>query len=274
MKKTLLVLTLITTGMLLNACAKKICDYTPEEAKAWTEAATVAEMNKKVKALTPEEKEKLVRNWLVLNIPEEDKETVIKGCAAIIAHPKLGFYAELFAHTPVNSHEADGGAWAAGDHISLSTGLLAEKDPESVRDTLTHELFHIFNDREHGAGGISALNEGTAIWIFNMTFYENDPLKMELGLAEPAIGTKLFYRDIGIPGYPTDIEFGVPKDLTPKGREVYDMLIAADRSRLPIYDEAKMKEYFDFFSDIDRNQDFDVYLGVFKDRLQLWLQTH
>ena len=274
MKRSLIVLTLVAGGILLSACQKKICDMTQEEAKEWTKNATIAEMNKKVKALTPEEKEKLVRNWLTLNIPDEDKETVIKGCTAIIEHPKLGFYVELFAHTPINVHEADGGAWAAGAHISLSSGLLAEKDPESIRDTLTHELFHIFNDREHGAGGISALNEGTAIWIFNMTFYENDPKKMELGLAEPAIGTMLYYRDIGLPGYPTDIEFGVPKDLTPKGKEVYDMLIAADKSKLPVYDESKMKEYFAFFKDINRNQEFSTYLGLFEDRLQLWLQAH
>jgi len=274
MRNLIFMLTIATGGILLNACAKKICDYTPEEAKAWTEKATVAEMNREVAKLTPEEKEKLVRSWLVLNLPEEDKEVVIKGCAAILAHPKLGFYAELFAHTPVNKHEAGGGAWAAGDHISMSSGLLEKKDPVSIRDTLTHELFHIFNHREHGAGGISALNEGTAIWIFNMTFYENDKQKMELGLAEPAIGTKLFYRDIGIPGYPTDIEFGVPTDLTPKGKEVYDMLQAADPSRLPIYDEEKMKEYFEFFSDINRNQDFDVYLAQFKERLQKWLAAH
>ena len=107
-----------------------------------------------------------------------------------------------------------------------------------------------------------------------MTFYENDPKKMELGLAEPAIGTMLYYRDIGIPGYPTDIEFGVPKDLTPKGKEVYDMLVAADQSKMPIYDEAKMKEYFDFFKDINRNQEFSTYLGLFEERLQLWLQAH
>ena len=272
MKK--LALTILSGALLLSACTKKLCDYTRDEAQLWAKASTIAEMNQKVSKLTPEEKEKLVRNWLVLNIPEEDKETVIQGCAAILSHPKLGFYAELFANTPVNMHEADGGAWAAGDHISLSSGLLAEKDPKSIRDTLTHELFHIFNDREHGAGGISALNEGTAIWIFNMTFYENDPLKMELGLAEPAIGTKLYYRDIGIPGYPTDIEFGVPKDLTPKGKEVYDMLIAADKSKLPIYDESKMKEYFNFFSDLDRNQDFDTYLKQFQARLHSWLETH
>lgn len=258
----------------MTACQKKLCDMTKEEAKEWTKSATVAEMNKRVEALTSEEKEKLVRSWLTLNLPEEDKEVVIKGCAAIIEHPKLGFYVELFAHTPINKHEAEGGAWAAGDHISMSSGLLAEKDPEGIRNTLTHELFHIFNEREHGAGGISALNEGTAIWIFNMTFYENDEEKMALGLAEPAIGTKLFYRDIGIPGYPTDIEFGVPKDLTSKGREVYDMLLEADRSKLPVYDEAKMKEYFDFFSDINRNQDFPTYLEQFRQRLDKWLLSH
>ncbi|MBO7435020.1 hypothetical protein J6U76_03375 [bacterium] len=274
MKKILLLTAVLSISVIMTACQKKICDLSREEAKEWTRSATVAEMNQKVKALTEAEKEKLVRSLLVLNIPEEDKETVIKGCAAILSHPKLGFYVELFAHTPVNKHEAGGGAWAAGDHISLSSGLLAEKNPESIRDTLTHELFHIFNDREHGAGGISALNEGTAIWIFNMTFYENDPQKMALGLAEPAIGTKLYYRDIGIPGYPTDIEFGVPTDLTPKGKEVYDMLMAADRSKLPVYDEAKMKEYFEFFSDIDRDQDFQTYLGQFSERLDKWLQTH
>ena len=274
MKKSLIALTLITGGILLSACQKKICDMTKEEAKEWTKNATVAEMNEKVAKLTSAEKEKLVRNWLTLNLPEEDKEAVIKGCAAIIEHPKLGFYVELFAHTPINKHEAGGGAWAAGDHISMSSGLLAQKDPESIRNTLTHELFHIFNHRENGAGGISALNEGTAIWIFNMTFYEDDPKKMELGLAEPAIGTMLYYRDIGIPGYPTDIEFGVPKDLTPKGKEVYDMLLEADPSKLPVYDESKMKEYFDFFKDINRNQEFSTYLGLFEERLQLWLQAH
>ena len=273
MKKAAIIF-LCLGALVMTACQKKICDMSKEEAKEWTKNATVAEMNRKIKALSPAEKEKLVRGWLTLNLPEEDKEVVIKGCAAIIEHPLLGFYVELFAHTPVNKHEAGGGAWAAGDHISMSSGLLAEKDPESIRNTLTHELFHIFNEREHGAGGISALNEGTAIWIFDMTFYENDPEKMALGLAEPAIGTKLFYRDIGIPGYPTDIEFGVPKDLTPKGREVYDMLLEADRSKLPVYDEAKMKEYFDFFKDINRNQDFPTYLGQFRERLEKWLETH
>ena len=67
---------------------------------------------------------------------------------------------------------------------------------------------------------------------------------------------------------------GVPTDLTPKGREVYDMLQEADQSKLPIYDEAKMKEYFNFFSDLDRNQDFDTYLKQFQARLHSWLETH
>ena len=89
MKKSLIALTLITGGILLSACQKKICDMTKEEAKEWTKNATVAEMNEKVAKLTSAEKEKLVRNWLTLNLPEEDKEAVIKGCAAIIEHPKL-----------------------------------------------------------------------------------------------------------------------------------------------------------------------------------------
>jgi len=35
-----------------------------------------------------------------------------------------------------------------------------------------------------------------------------------------------------------------------------------------------MKEYFDFFKDINRNQEFSTYLSLFEERLQLWLQAH
>ena len=266
---------LVAAGVILMCgCQKKLSDMTREEGKAYCEAASIATLNKEVAKLTEAEKEKLVDAWLVTSedITPEERAVIVKGCAGIIAHTKLGFYAELFATTPVGKHEAGGGAWAAGDHISMSTGLLDKRDPEVIRNTLTHELFHIFNHREKGAGGISALNEGTAIWIFTMTFYTDDEEKMFCGLAEPVIGTKLYYRDIGIPNYPTNIAFGVPTEITPKGKEVYDMLMEADPSHVPVYDEEKMKEFFAYFEDLNRNQDFKTYVAQFRERLENWLK--
>ena len=238
--------------------------------RSWAKRTGALAMNRAVAALTDEQKQALAGIIVTSPVAGEARTNLIGYSVQILDNPHLGFYVELFAETPVKTHPGSGGGYAAGDHISIADGLLATADSASTRNTLVHELFHIFNHREHGAGGISGLNEGTAIWIFKLAFNDIPAAEKELGLAEPTFGTIGYYRDIGIKGYPKHIPFGVPENITAKGREVYEeILMKNDPSRLPIFDKEKLQTYFDrYFKDLNRDQDFTVYLKEFRKRLK------
>jgi hypothetical protein len=236
----------------------------------WADETGALEMNRTIQELSGRERRELAA--IIVTSPVEGvmRTNLIDYITDIISNPLLGFYTELFADIPVNVHPGKGGGYAAGSHISIADGLLKQNGNPSTRNTLVHELFHIFNHRENGAGGISALNEGTAIWIFKTAFDDIPENEKELGLAEPAFGTIGYYRDIGIKGYPKHISLGVPTNITAKGREVYEhILMARDPSRLPLFDREKLQACFDtYFKDLNRNQDFSTYKKEFKKRLQ------
>ncbi len=245
-----------------------------QEIAAWSRAATISNMNATVHALTAKERAALAELTVitgafrladntVTTMPARYHALLVQGATAVLESPLLGFYVELFANTEIRAHTAGGGAYAAGTHISFSSGVLDRGAAvPDVRNTLAHELFHIFNGRNHAAGGISGLNEGTAIWIFKTAFYESDSDEYAMGLTEPTFGTINFYRDIGIPGYAKCIPLGVPSErITEKGREVYAMLMERDPSMLPVFDEQQLQRAYDkYFRDLNRNQDFGVWL--------------
>jgi hypothetical protein len=239
----------------------------------WADETGALEMNRTVQELSDRERRELAEIIITSPVNGEMRTNLVEYIADIIGNPLLGFYTELFADVPVKVHPGKGGGYAAGSHISIADGLLKKSGNPSTRNTLVHELFHIFNHREKGAGGISALNEGTAIWIFKTAFDDIPENEKELGIAEPAFGTIGYYRDIGIKGYPKHIPLGVPKNITAKGREVYEhILMARDPSRLPLFDREKLQACFDtYFKDLNRNQDFGTYKKEFKKRLQKML---
>ncbi len=257
-----------------NAYIRELKDYITAGDKTaiqgWAKRTGALAMNRAVSTLTGEQKRALAGIIVTSPVEGAARTNLIGYIAQILDSPYLGFYVELFAETPVGTHPGEHGGYAAGDHISIADGLLATPGAETARNTLVHELFHIFNHRENGAGGISGLNEGTAIWIFKLAFGNIPESEKELGLAEPTFGTIGYYRDIGIKGYPKDIPFGVPENITAKGREVYEeILMKKDPSKMPIFDQEKLQTYYDtYFKDLNRNQDFAVYLKEFKQRLK------
>lgn len=239
----------------------------------WADETGALVINRTVQELSDKERRELAAVIVTSPVDGEMRKHLVEYIADIIGNPLLGFYTELFADVPVNVHPGKGGGYAAGSHISIADGLLKKSGNPSTRNTLVHELFHIFNHREKGAGGISALNEGTAIWIFKTAFDDIPENEKELGIAEPAFGTIGYYRDIGIKGYPKHIALGVPEHITAKGREVYEhILMARDPSQLPLFDHEKLQACFDaYFKDLNRNQDFGAYKKEFKKRLQKML---
>jgi len=234
---------------------------------AWCATQPASNINAALHALTPQQRRQLVSCALDTTVTPAEKQQVTEAALMVTDSPDLGFYLELYATTQIRRHDAPGGAYAAGDHISLSSGILDKKDIIVLRNTITHELFHIFNSQQHAAPGISGLNEGTAIWIFKCAYSDLPRGEYDLGLAEPTFGTLNFYRDIGIKGYPKNIAMGIPTtNITAKGREVYEtILMARDPSRLPVFDARAMQAiYKKYFSPIKRDQAFDKWLRKFR----------
>jgi len=234
---------------------------------AWCATQPASNINAALQALAPQQRRQLVGCALDTTVTPAERQQVTEAALMVTDSPDLGFYLELYATTQIRRHAAPSGAYAAGDHISLSSGMLDKQDSIVLRNTITHELFHIFNSQQHAAPGISGLNEGTAIWIFKCAYRDLPRGEYDLGLAEPTFGTINFYRDIGIKGYPKNIDMGIPtKDITAKGREVYEtILMARDPSRLPVFDAQAMQAiYKKYFAPIDRNQPFDKWLRTFR----------
>ncbi|GEM_PF-2531811 len=234
---------------------------------AWCATQPASNINAALQALTPPQRRQLVSCALDITVTPAETQRVTEAALLVTDSPDLGFYLELYATTQIRMHDAPSGAYAAGDHISLSSGMLGQKDITVLRNTITHELFHIFNHQQHAAGGISALNEGTAIWIFKCAYSDLPRAEYDLGLAEPTFGTINFYRDLGIKGYPKHIDMGIPtKDITAKGREVYEtILMARDPSRLPVFDAQAMQTiYTNYFAGLKRDQAFDQWLREFR----------
>lgn len=236
----------------------------------WCEDHSIAEINEAVAALTPTQRRALVE-CVIDTVDDPVRKAKITDAAFLVVDaPLLGFYTELLATTPIKVHDAGGGGYAAGDHISISTGVVLNASTASLRNTLTHELFHIFNRKNNAATGISGLNEGTAIWIFKTAFSDLNAEENALGLAEPTFGTINYYRDIKIKGYPTCIPLGIPdvEKITDKGRYVYEeILMKRDPSHLPVFDTKTMQNIYDkYYRDINRNQDFGKWLEEFSNQ--------
>jgi len=234
---------------------------------AWCATQPASNINAALQTLTPPQRQQLVSCALDTTVAPAERQRLREAATLIAGNPLLGFYLELYATTQIRVHDAPGGGYAAGDHISLGRGLFDHKDSTVLRNTITHELFHIFNHQQHAAGGISGLNEGTAIWIFKCAYDDLPRSEYDLGLAEPTFGTINFYRDIGIKGYPKNIAMGIPTtNITAKGREVYEtILMARDPSRLPVFDARAMQAiYKKYFSPIKRDQAFDKWLRKFR----------
>ncbi len=235
----------------------------------WAKRNSIPNINRMVQALTPDERRALANASISTQATGKEKENLIDAATQVLNSSLLGFYVEMFATAEIRVHEAPGGGYAAGDHISIGNGLLDGEKPQVLRNTLSHELFHIFNGRNHASVGISGLNEGTAIWIFKTAYPGFPKDEVKLGLAEPTFGTINFYRDIGIKGYPKCIPLGIPRtNITEKGRYVYEeILMKRDPSKLPVFDAAKMQRIYDkYYRDLNRNQDFSAWIDEFTAR--------
>ncbi len=261
-----------TPNVLDKTLNKLIAENNRPEISAWMKQRTVNQINQAVRDLKPEEKTKLAE--IVLQITgaaprqeiDEARGLLKQALIQIITKSELGFYAGILSDAIVY---IEGQALEATcGKIFLSPQVINNNTPpNSIRDTLMHEAFHSFSCQNGGPGSsgkdvANPLEEGAAIWIFKAAFPEGrDPNELTAGWAEAVYGTKNFYRDIGMTGYPKDIPLITADQPTPKLLEVYRYLALNDPSHLPWDSEVGLQKCYDkFYQPLKRNVDVTLWL--------------
>lgn len=129
-----------------------------------------------------------------------------------------------------------------------------------------HELFHIFNQMNEAFNPSAdrMLDEGIAIFIFKTYFPENrTENEKTLGMIEPIFGTRSYYKDVMKNDSGDFVGFNL-NTVTPLAQQVYSNLMQRDPAKLPIADKTKLNScYNKYFKDINRNQDFNIFLNLF-----------
>ncbi|MBI4347436.1 MAG: hypothetical protein HY553_11310 [Elusimicrobia bacterium] len=129
-------------------------------------------------------------------------------------------------------------------------------DYDAAVGAVVHESCHGFMD-EHGLeGNAVGLNEGFCIAL---------PKYIESGqgdIAEAVFGTVLFYRDVGLRGYPTQVAIGDANTLDAKGQAVARFLMRHDPSGIDWFDARGVRCLYDrVWSKLDRDVEWNAWLS-------------
>lgn len=210
----------------------------------WANTKTVSVLNAEVAGLTLAEKAQLANSVLQSNAQGEQRTQLLQIMTTILSRRELGFYAEIWSYTDIF---LDGNGFYYNGAVHLEPNAFFGMGFPQQRDTVLHECFHSFN-QENG-GPPDALNEGSAIWVFKLSFPEGRGLE-DWDWAEATFGTKSWYRDNeGKPNYLLE----APKNPSNKLLEVYDWLAAKDPSRLPWRSTEKLQAIYNrFYAGISR----------------------
>ena len=191
-----------------------------------------------------------------------NSNALINSWKSILQSGKLDYFIEILTYTDYNS---DSGTYCAGNSVHIY-------DYNAVGiGCIIHESNHSFNFT-HGVGDISGLNEGTSITVIH---YYDDGWK---NLAETIFGTVLYYRDIGISGYPKDIPISDPNLYDAKGKEFMKFLMNEDESKINWFDSNEVQTIFDlYWKPLNRNVPWEQWVNDAKTATQNgieWINAH
>jgi hypothetical protein len=227
--------------------------------RTWAEIRSIAALNQEVSALDVTHRDKLADVLLGTNATGESRDKMLRTMRTVLAHPDLGFYAEIWSYTFIEL--VPGGFFGGCNHLFLDPDSWAGLSDSDALGILIHESFHSFNCVNGGPS--QSLDEGSAIWVITVGLGQT-PLPGQ-SFAEATYGTKLYYRDIQ--GNP-DFVLAAPNNPSAKLIEAYQWLSANDPSRLPWNSTDRLVTCFNrYFVDLNRNVDFfNVWLPAVKQR--------
>jgi hypothetical protein len=216
--------------------------------RAWAAERSIAAINAEVADLDEARRSRLAEVVLDTDAAADIRDRLLRAMRVVLAHPDLGFYAEVWSYTFIEFIE--GGFFGTCGHLFLSPSAFSGLSEVDARNVLMHESFHSFNCVN--GGPVGSLDEGASIWIFKAAFPE--ALHPAETWSEATYGTKLFYRDIL--GQP-DLNLGSPQQPTSKLLEIYGWLSDRDPSRLPWNSDQRLVSCFEkYWEHLNRNVDF------------------
>lgn len=216
--------------------------------KAWADLISVHELNQDIALLSNEQKENLCAFLLESDETGSDRTLLLGLMNTILSEYDLGFYAHIFSYTEINL-TGDGFFYCGNGTVELARDSFLSLSETGKRNTLIHECFHSFNDRNQGPDG--ALNEGSAIWIYKKVYGTDSPSE---DFAEATFGTKLYYKT-----YMNNLDYplSAPVVFNDKLVEVYSWLSENDPSQLPWWDDELLNEMYNrYYANLDRDVDF------------------
>jgi hemolysin type calcium-binding protein len=225
----------------------------------WAALRSIAAINADVAALDEAHRNRLAEVLLDSNATGAERDRFVRIMQGVLAHPDLGFYAEIWSYTFVEL--IPGGFFGGCGHLFLDPGAFGSLTDAEARSVLMHESFHSFNCTN--GGPVGSLDEGSAIWISKVSFPGAGFLPGE-SWAEATYGSKLYHKEFfGNPNLP----LVAPISPTPKLLEVYAWLAANDPSLLPWNSTDRLVVCFDrYFAHLNRNVDFfTVWLPAVED---------
>ena len=236
--------------------------------ETWADKITINELNQQIAMLSNDQKENLCTFLLESNATSSERTLLIKLMNSILSEYDLGFFAHIFSYTSIDL-TGDGFFYRGNGTVELAKDSFLSLSEKDKRNTLMHECFHSFNDRNQGPKG--ALNEGSAIWVYKRAFGTDSPAE---DFAEATFGTKLYYKTfMNEPDYP----LVAPAVFNSKLVEVYSWLSTNDPSRLPWWDTELLNEMYNrYYASLDRDVDYySVWLpSVQKAREAMLLDLH
>ncbi|MBI4424190.1 MAG: hypothetical protein HY554_10710 [Elusimicrobia bacterium] len=219
---------------------KALTGLSLEEAKRFMDAVRAAGLVRPlVEALTLAER-------------AQRRDALVDRWVEVFSEPRADFLIEALTYVEYASSDAGTVYFPGSRTVDIY-------DYAKAKDAIVHESCHGFmHEHRLDFAGVG-LNEGLCIAL---------PKHIDTGygdIAEAVFGTVLYYRDVGISGYPRAVAIGDANTLDAKGQSVVELLMEQDPSPIDWFNPRQLQCLYDrVWSRQNRNVAWDAWLAAVK----------
>lgn len=172
----------------------------------------------------------LVRALLLVKPNAVNPDAIEDKLVEVFSRPKADFLIELLTYVSYDSNNK-------GRVYFPNSRTVDMEDYFQARDAIVHESCHGFMHM-HG-NPTTGFNEGLCIAL--PKYINGD----KVDIAETVYGSVLYYRDVKLEGYSTNVPIGNLDRLDDKARVMVRMLMAHDASRIDWFNKHEVQCHFD-----------------------------
>lgn len=248
-------LTVSITGGVAPALTDIIAQRDRDAFRHWAGARPLARLNADLAALPRAQRELLPSLLLVTNETGHRIDPLFQVMRAVLNHPNLGFYAEIWSYTTITI-AGEGFAGTCGAVTLGPVAFDALPGYTAIRNVLMRESLKSLLCM-HGAPA-GALVDGTVEWLPVAAFRGDFPAaRVQAGWAGAVYGAKNWQRDVAAtPDYPLQS----PSVTADRLLDLHRWLASVDPSFIPWNIESRLRGCYDrYFASINRNVVEDLW---------------